>query len=84
MKYERVNIMEEENSVTVKQAYESMFVFLEKWFDQTQNDEIAVLLGSMSTLEDGYPIDQGIWADWIEAIESVQKNIVNISINLHK
>lgn len=51
-----------DNRMTVPEAYRAMFLFLEKEWELTgQPDELAVLLGSMSTLEDGSPVDPAIW-----------------------
>ncbi len=55
--------------LTHEEAYEAMFAFLEGYYNRLKSDEIGGLLGSMSLIE-GKPVDQALWDDWCEAIES--------------
>lgn len=56
-------------------AYKAMFRFLDNYWERgnRNDDQIAVLLGSMSleTLGGGKPADPAMWSDWLEAIEEV-------------
>lgn len=60
------------NETTQKEAYLSMFAFLERYYELTKSDDIGSLLGSMSLLQDGETADPAIWNDWLEAIEKVK------------
>jgi len=68
--------------LTEKQAFDAMYEFLAQWFRRTRNDEIGSLLGSMSTLPDGFPADQGIWDDWLKAIEQARSGGVDTDLSL--
>lgn len=57
-------------TMTPEQAYQAMFLFLERYYEATGADDIGVLLGSMSLLEDGQPADPAMWADWCKAVEA--------------
>lgn len=52
-----------------EQAYRAMFHFMEKYYAQTQAEDIGILLGSMQLLADGLPADRAIWNEWLEAID---------------
>ncbi|PNK61344.1 hypothetical protein [Psychrobacter sp. FDAARGOS_221] len=58
--------------LTHEEAYKAMFVFLESYYDRSKSDDIGGLLGSMSLVE-GKPIDQALWDDWYEAIDTSLK-----------
>jgi hypothetical protein len=45
-----------EKSTTVE-AFQSMILFLETYYEQTQADDIGALLGSLQLLEDGKPTE---------------------------
>lgn len=51
-----------------EQAYRAMFHFMEKYYAQTQAEDIGILLGSMQLLPDGSPADPALWSDWLAAI----------------
>lgn len=46
------------DNLTHKQAYAAMFDFIEQIFRRTNSDDLAALLGSMSTTADGVPADR--------------------------
>jgi hypothetical protein len=58
-------------NLDAKLAYQAMFCFLEKYYELTQADDVGALLGSMTLLDDGMPVDAAIWRDWLDAIERV-------------
>ncbi len=60
-----------EKKLTVIEAYEAMFIFLENLYFLTKDDSIGGLLGSMQLLNDGKPVDPAYWSDWEKAIEKV-------------
>lgn len=57
------------DSLDQKQAMTAMFLFLEQYWRQTNSDDVAGLLGSLSIQEDGMPADQAMWSEWQECCE---------------
>lgn len=60
-----------------RQAYEVMLRFLERQYNRTASDDLALLLGSASLLEDGSPADPALAEEWHECVAEVleaQKN----------
>jgi hypothetical protein len=53
-------------------AYKAMLLFLERYYEMTNSDELGALLGSMNLLEDGKPADGAIWDEWMQAIQDVE------------
>lgn len=68
--------------ITVKQAYEAMFDFLENVFNRTQSDALGVLLGGMSTTEDGKPADSAIWDEWMVCVKKSKAGKISTKIDL--
>ena len=52
-------------------AYQAMIVFLEYYYQNTKDDGIGALLGSMQLIDEGKPADQGMWDDWMKAVTAV-------------
>jgi len=73
---------QKEITLTVHQAYNAMFRFLEKEYEQTQSDDIGALLGSMSLLEDGSPADPAVKDEWSEAVALALEGSVHTTLNL--
>lgn len=58
-----------DDKMTIPEAYRAMVLFLEKEWELTgKPDELGSLLGSMSTLQDGLPVDPANWEQWLEAV----------------
>lgn len=55
-------------ALTANEAYRAMFSFLEELYQRTHSDELAVLLGSLSLLDDGQPADPAMWHAWEQAV----------------
>jgi hypothetical protein len=53
------------------EAFKVMFSFLEKYYEQTQSDDIGSLLGDLTLLDDDRPIDSAMWEEWLEAVEKI-------------
>lgn len=53
-----------------RQAYVAMLIFLERYYEMTQADEIGALLGSMQLLDDGVPADRALLNDWEGAVKA--------------
>lgn len=62
-----------QKTVTIKQAYEIMLVFLERLYEQTKSDDLGGLLGGFSLLPDGHTADPAAWEDWLDAARVVLK-----------
>lgn len=69
-------------NLTEKEAYTAMYAYLVKVYEMTQSDDIGSLLGSMSTLSDGKTVDPAIWDDWLQCINEVKQNKVDIKLRL--
>lgn len=63
--------------LTLKQAYLTMYLFLEGLYERTNSDDLAGLLGGFRLLNDGEPADPAAWSDWIAAANKalLEKNI---------
>jgi len=61
-------------SLSPKQAFEAMSIFLERYYDRTgRHGEVEALLGDIQIHPgDGHPADPAMWNDWLAAIECVQ------------
>ena len=71
-----------EEMLSTKDAYKAMFVFLERIYNITKSDELGILLGSMSLLDNNKPVDSAMWEDWLKAIEKVKLTNTNINLQL--
>jgi hypothetical protein len=69
-------------NLTEAQAYAAMFAFLEQQYDLRKSDEIGALLGSLSTLPDGGPVDPAVAADWAVAVERAVTGRVQLAMQL--
>lgn len=57
--------------LTAQQAYRTMLLFLERVYEQTHSEDIAVLLGSVSPMVDAMPADGAMREEWNECVEAV-------------
>ncbi len=58
----------DEEFLTVQEAYQAMYAYLENLYEMTESDDLAGFLGGMSQLDDGKPADAAVWSDWLEAV----------------
>ena len=63
-------------NLTSREAYTAMFAFLEEIYQRTSSDDLAVLLGSMSLLQDGQSADPALWEDWERVVQSLREKSV--------
>lgn len=63
----------DEAQVSVRQAYQAMFHFLDNYYQMTQSDEIRGMLGSMALDSDGLPMDPAYSQDWLDAIRKAKE-----------
>ena len=54
--------------LTRDQAYVAMFAFLQAHWEQSGSDDIGALLGSLSLLPNGAPVDPALAHDWDTAV----------------
>lgn len=59
--------------LTELQSFNTMRNFLESYWERTNSDDIAVLLGELQLFPDGGTFDPAAWHDWIKAVEKTLK-----------
>lgn len=73
-------------NIEIAKAYKAMFFFLEKYYRDTQSDDVGSLLGEMSLLPDGSTADPASWNTWLECVQQAinDPSDESISLNLKK
>ncbi|MES2259713.1 MAG: hypothetical protein V4724_14420 [Pseudomonadota bacterium] len=69
-------------TLTEQQAFLAMFAFLEAEFALGKSDEIGGLLGSMSLMADGFPVDPAVWEQWKESVRAALANEVDAALRV--
>ena len=69
-------------TVTEREAFEAMFGFLVEVYERTQSNEFASLLGSMSLLPDGKPVDPATWSDWLDCLQRAKRKEIQCDLGL--
>lgn len=64
-------------SLSTNEALEAMILFLDLYWERGKSDEIAMLLGSLTLLEDGVCADLALSYDWEECV----KKVINARLN---
>jgi len=59
-------------TLTIDEAYRSMFHFLEAYWKRTQSGYFAALLGDLSTLSDGNSADPAAWHAFVLAVKKAK------------
>ena len=70
------------DNLTINEAYEAMYCFLESLYDSTKSDELGSMLGNMSYLGDGKVADPAVWDDWVKAVKKVKSGEANLSLGI--
>lgn len=70
------------DTLTQKQAYAAMFMYLEAIYDRTGSDDLGALLGGMSLLCDGGTADPAAWSDWEQAVRQAIEENPNLGLDL--
>lgn len=70
------------NDLTVHESYLAMYAYLERYYQLTGADEVGAMLGGMSLLDDGGTADPAVWSDWLDAVESVNRDRVDARLQL--
>jgi hypothetical protein len=68
-----------EDKLSIKEAYAAMYAYIEKLYDVTGSDDLGGVLGSLSLLKDGTPVDPGVWTDWMLAVQKARDGHVDMS-----
>lgn len=55
-------------TLTTKQAFRAMVIFLEQFYDRTQANDVGGLLGDLMIVEDETTTDPVAWEDWLESV----------------
>jgi hypothetical protein len=64
--------MNETQLITVRQAYDAMLIFLQRYYERTDSSELGGLLGGFAVNEgDGRTMDPAAERDWHDAVEAV-------------
>ena len=63
-----------QHELSIEEAYRSMLVFLEGYYETTKSDEVGGMLGAMSLNSDGKPMDAAHWDEWMNAVRSVKES----------
>jgi len=59
------------DTLTIRQAYEAMLLFLEGLYERTKSDDLGALLGDLQILDDGGTADPAAWQDWLNSVQTV-------------
>lgn len=54
--------------LTIKEAYLTMFFYLDAIYNRTKSDDLGMILSEMIMLADGKPADPAVWNDWLKSI----------------
>ena len=61
-------------TLTEKQAFQTMVLFLEEFYQRTNSDEIGGLLSDLLMSEEGITADPAAWEDWQNCIQKIIKS----------
>jgi hypothetical protein len=62
-------------TLTARQAFEAMELFLEKFYENTHSDDVGGLLGDLQIVGDGMPADPAAWQDWMRCVKTEQLTV---------
>ena len=63
-------------SLTVREAYEVMFQFMQDYWNRGHSEEIVMILSNMwiTPREEGnHTADPAYWEDWLDAVKKVKE-----------
>ncbi len=73
-----------DEQISVRQAYTAMYAFLEELYSKYEFDQLGSVLGGLSLLADGSPVDQAAWSDWLRAVERAKGNQVDMGLHIRQ
>ena len=59
------------DSLSLQEAYEAMFRFLEDYYSLSNAEDVSCLLSIMQILEDNSTADPAIWKDWLDSVKKI-------------
>lgn len=59
-----------EQSLTTRQAFMALKLFLEQYYDRAGND-LETLIADITIEDDGQPLDPAAWDDWLACVRTV-------------
>ncbi len=68
--------------LTVEEAHAAMCSFLEHWNSLGPDEDMTRILPRMHTKSSNQQRDEGLWADWIEAVQAAKSNQVVAELKL--
>lgn len=71
-------------SLSIKEAYIAMYIFLENEYELTGSSDIGGLLGGLSLLANGSTADPAAWSDWVDAVRKAVTGNNDISLKIIK
>ena len=72
------------NQLTSQQAFLAMYSFLDAHYQRSKADDVGALLGSMSLLRDGRPVDPAVESDWNAAVQAAVTGSVSAAMRVTK
>jgi hypothetical protein len=69
-------------NLTEKEAYAAMYAYLVTVYERTQSDDLAGLLGDMSTVGDCETADPAVWYEWLRCVEQAKQSKVDTSLRI--
>jgi hypothetical protein len=57
------------STMTERQGFDAMVLFLKEFYRQTKYDQIGILLGELHMSPDGQTGDPAAWFEWLEAVK---------------
>jgi hypothetical protein len=61
--------------LTIDDAYDAVFYFLDDFFMRTKSGDIGCLAGDMAFLEDGSSADSAATSDWEDSVQKIKPSI---------
>jgi hypothetical protein len=58
-------------TLTKEQAFKAMAIFLERFYERTQSDDVGGLLGDMMLRKNGTTADPAAWEDWMKSVQKI-------------
>jgi len=55
------------------QAFKTMVLYLEKYYERTRSDDVGSLLGDLILLDDNSTADPAAWYDWMQCVKEITR-----------
>jgi hypothetical protein len=67
-------------SLSLQEAYLSMFEFIVELYRRTNSYDLGAILGDLSLLANGTTADPAAWNDWIKCVDKARKREVDANL----